>query len=1265
MDTVQNSRIYQYLKQIGGVGAPGGGIGQAAFTESTAVRIGLSDEGWHAASRAINTLESRQALSAEDRFQLEAIIIPDLRPPIRIRDGTFTVAHPAWQNLNAAPVRQRIETALPAIGRIELPRHPALPYGGTGFLVGTDLLMTNRHVAEIFVTGLGRRHLVFRPGLSAGVDFRKEDESDTPDYLDVIDVVLVHPYWDMALLRVGGVASHRQPLALDAIPADELRDRQVAVIGYPAFDPRNSARVQDRVFEGVYNVKRLQPGIVRDPRVIASFDHSVRALTHDSSTLCGNSGSAIIDLSTGSVIGLHFGGAYLDANFGVPAYDLSRDARVVDTGVRFAQTPRPGSTPADAAWTSVDSEGPAPASSANRFTVDVPLRITVELGEPSQSVQLQVVPPASVASVTEAMREPIRDPDYASRSGYDAEFLGIRVPFPLPKDERVAARLSDGRIQLPYHHFSVVMHARRRLALITGANVDSSPARARPEPRPDADYGRAGLGGLGPNDRERWFIDPRLPADQQLPDRFFTRDRKAFDKGHLVRRADVCWGASYDEVRKANGDTFHVTNCSPQVAEFNQASARNWGALENLVESYAKTERLCVFSGPVLSEADRLFTGFDDDGTIIVPIPSRYWKVIVARAGAELCSFGFVLEQDLSAVQWEFAVPADWRVHMQPIGKIEACAGIVFPDAVRASDQSGLTGGEAVARALRAASPVVMAPQQADDPLPAAPIDELLQDLAPILDGWRTQQEKRTGTDRVRLVLEFSGLAREDRYLGNILRDKFDLELDIGPLFADGESGPFRLLTISGVSRIDRPDLFDIARVVRLITGAATVDPDLGSDFYDFDPVPGAPLPQGPEGVDFTFWCWADPDRDRPKDPDWAMTKSRIREAWDYSTAQGRPAGGKGVRIFQPDTGIVARHDELPDKLFGQSEAANFVGDSATALDPMQDGHNPGHGTGTGSVIISAPEGAMSGVAPAATLIPVRCITSVAVFDQSTVAQAIDHARRNNAHVISMSLGGVPSRALHAALKAAVAANIIVVAAAGNCVGEVVWPARYDECIAVGGVNEADKPWRGSSRGREVAISGPAELVLRADPRVAGNTGAVSPGQGTSFATALLAGVAALWLAHHGRDELIARLPAGKTLQDLFRAVIRAAARVPTNGFETGKFGAGIVDALQVLKVDPVESLSGGPGAGGSAPGQLRSLLDSVFGGGAAEAVAGALNDPQNHVELACAALERLRLRRTRRALHEAIPPLELSRGLGAVLGTRGMRIAQDAHPIG
>ena len=176
------------------------------------------------------------------------------------------------------------------------------------------------------------------------------------------------------------------------------------------------------------------------------------------------------------------------------------------------------------------------------------------------------------------------------------------------------------------------------------------------------------------------------------------------------------------------------------------------------------------------------------------------------------------------------------------------------------------------------------------------------------------------------------------------------------------------------------------------------------------------------------------------------------------------------------------------------------------------------------------------------------------------MARSIDWATDHGAHVITLSLGGIFSFTLQRALRRAVQADVIVLAAAGNCVGLVVWPARYDECIAVAGVDARGVKWRGSCSGAAVDISAPAENVWRAAlPSGAGQ------GQGTSFAVALTAGVAALWLSHHGRANLIAAARArGETLQDMFRRMAGATSRRPA-GWDSFTMGAGIIDAQGLL----------------------------------------------------------------------------------------------------
>jgi serine protease len=530
--------------------------------------------------------------------------------------------------------------------------------------------------------------------------------------------------------------------------------------------------------------------------------------------------------------------------------------------------------------------------------------------------------------------------------------------------------------------------------------------------------------------------------------------------------------------------------------------------------------------------------------------------------------------------------------------------------------------------------------------LPTVGLALPLDDLTDILKAWRNEQAGGAAADHkapTRFVVELVG--RSSVEVGAAVASLLGITAAAVPLFPpDAELDRFHLLTVEGVSRPDRADLFEVAAAVREILQAKTVDPDLGTDYFSCDGP--APARGTPESADWAFWCWADPDLDQPKDPDWALVRTFIRDAWAYSTETGRATKGRGVVIFQPDTVVVPGHAQLPRGCWTDPRATNFVERNGKAIDPMHAGGNPGHGTGTASVTASPEEGRMTGAAPLATLVPVRCVESVAVFDQSPVAQAIDHARRNGAHMITISLGGVMSAALHAAIKRAVRDNVIVLAAAGNCIDEVVWPARYPEVIAVGGINSASQRWRGSSRGPAITIAAPAEFVPRADPRDQREPLlAVSGGQGTSFATALTAGIAALWLAHHGRDVLMALLPTGRTLQSMLRNLLAATAQVPPD-FETAGLGAGIVDALCLLRTDPRRAFE--PAMDqleGTADGVkcFIALVERAFGRGGVDEINPVLGDPQHASEIVCAALDRIRAGQTLHAHVESIPPPMLS----------------------
>lgn len=409
------------------------------------------------------------------------------------------------------------------------------------------------------------------------------------------------------------------------------------------------------------------------------------------------------------------------------------------------------------------------------------------------------------------------------------------------------------------------------------------------------------------------------------------------------------------------------------------------------------------------------------------------------------------------------------------------------------------------------------------------------------------------------------------------------LILRVERLFPDADDSDlarFFRLEVTGVTWSDAGGSpFDLAYLLRDRLDLVSAEPEVATaspDDANPRPVSEGPVPEGV--ISDWFGCFKDEANLPPgviADKLWALQTMRVPEAWAFSGAQGRPDRGLGIGIGQPDTG-VADHDELGDGALDLLRAFNIFTGTNDARDPLIS-HDPldqpGHGTGTSSVCISRETLTIAGTAPLATLAPIRCIESVIRLNQVDVAKAIDHARRSGCHVITMSLGGVWSFSLHAALTHAVEDNVIVLAAAGNCVGFVVWPARFDACIAIAGTNIDDEPWIGSCSGDDVEVSAPGEFVWRA-VRTADDVSfdLIKPGQGTSFAVALTAGVAALWLAHWGRDALIASLAPGDKLQDLFRRLLKGTARqVP--GLPEQGMGSGVVDALALLQTDPFTAL--------------------------------------------------------------------------------------------
>ncbi|MCE6949832.1 serine protease [Cereibacter sphaeroides] len=271
--------------------------------------------------------EETAAPLAEVAAALEVVVHTDgSRPAFLVREDApvFDSSPPGiWVDLLADPLRDAdLRTALKAVARIDI-THPLMPYAGTGWLVAPDLVATNRHVAQVFVSFPADGAPVIRHDLAPRIDFGHEfngrESADSQPLTDLVfcgakpipPVGIDHDCLDIAVFRLGAPApADRKPLALGEGQRLALPQTQVFVAGYPARpDPASLGSVSetDRVlrllFEKLWGFKRLAPGEVTPTGLGA------RTLNHDATTLGGNSGSLVMGIdSLPFVTGIHYGG---------------------------------------------------------------------------------------------------------------------------------------------------------------------------------------------------------------------------------------------------------------------------------------------------------------------------------------------------------------------------------------------------------------------------------------------------------------------------------------------------------------------------------------------------------------------------------------------------------------------------------------------------------------------------------------------------------------------------------------------------------------------------------------------------------------------------------------------------------------------------------------------------------------------------------------------------------------------------------------------
>jgi subtilisin family serine protease len=308
-----------------------------------------------------------------------------------------------------------------------------------------------------------------------------------------------------------------------------------------------------------------------------------------------------------------------------------------------------------------------------------------------------------------------------------------------------------------------------------------------------------------------------------------------------------------------------------------------------------------------------------------------------------------------------------------------------------------------------------------------------------------------------------------------------------------------------------------------------------------------------------------------PDDPywedQWYLPNIESPPAWDKSR-------GTGVIIGLIDSGVDLDHEDLAD---------NILPDGRDFGDGDDDpGDELGHGTQVCGVIAAIQNNGIgiSGIAPESMILPLKVNRgSSGTVQADAVAEAIVYAADYGAQIVNLSLGwdDWEPQIIIDAIAYAVERGVLLVAAAGNDYGPVFFPAKQEDVIAVSATDENNEKVIHYASGPEVELVAPGVGM-----RTTRINGSYTTSSGTSFASPLVSGVAAL---------LLSQYPYLTGMQ--IRTYLQMRADDLGDEGRDDEFGYGKVDALRTL--DPLISFVFPSSIKGSSTIPLLYLL-AIFG---------------------------------------------------------------------
>ncbi len=308
---------------------------------------------------------------------------------------------------------------------------------------------------------------------------------------------------------------------------------------------------------------------------------------------------------------------------------------------------------------------------------------------------------------------------------------------------------------------------------------------------------------------------------------------------------------------------------------------------------------------------------------------------------------------------------------------------------------------------------------------------------------------------------------------------------------------------------------------------------------------------------------------DRP----WSAARLAYDRVWPLTQGAGQVVG-------VVDTGVDGNHPMLAHRVL---PGVDEVHPGAPGT-----GDCNGHGTFVAGIIAAArlPGVGFAGVAPEATILPVRQTSEDRPGTVDTLAAGIRDAVDRHARVVNVSVTfDQPSTALADAVRYAQEHDVLIVAAVGNSAANgnpQLYPASYPGVLGVGAIGPDGKRTDFSETGPGIALVAPGADLLGPG---AGGDGLILGRSGTSFATPFVTGVAALVRAYR---------PGLTAAQVLHR--VEVTADHPAGPLPDPQYGWGVVNPYQAVTAVLPEEYSTVPPTPAAAP--IRLALTPARGGG-------------------------------------------------------------------